>query len=160
MRQLNVLSLFHLNLAFSSIEEEQRPDVIARCYWPLLRLPDAIGAPIAIEATGYTLETIHAIDPAWTAELRRLTGTGQVEFIGSGYAQLIGPLVPARVNRANLELGQNSYQAILGLRPQIALVNEQPSLRGLCRFTSMPAIARCSWTGTMLRLITPSGLPS
>ena len=64
MRQLNVLSLFHLNLAFSSIEEEQRPDVIARCYWPLLRLPDAIGAPIAIEATGYTLETIHAIDPA------------------------------------------------------------------------------------------------
>jgi len=131
MRQLNVLSLFHLNLAFSSIEEEQRPDVIARCYWPLLRLPDAIGAPIAIEATGYTLETIQTIDPAWTAELRRLTGTGQVEFIGSGYAQIIGPLVPARVNRANLELGQTSYQTILGQRPQIALVNEQAFSAGL-----------------------------
>jgi len=34
---LNLFALFHLNLAFSSIEEEQRGDVIARCYWPLLR---------------------------------------------------------------------------------------------------------------------------
>ena len=62
--KLNVFALFHLNLAFSSIEEEQRGEVIARCYWPLLRLPGAIKAPIAIEATGYTLESIAAIDPA------------------------------------------------------------------------------------------------
>ena len=35
---LRLFALFHLNLAFSSIEEEQRGEVIARCYWPLLRL--------------------------------------------------------------------------------------------------------------------------
>ncbi len=29
---LNLFALFHLNLAFSSIEEEQRDDVIRRCY--------------------------------------------------------------------------------------------------------------------------------
>ena len=116
MRQLNVYALFHLNLAFSSIEEEQRPEIVLRCYWPLLRLPEAIAAPIAIEATGFTLETINAIDPKWIAELRRLISLGFVEFVGSGFAQLIGPLVPARVNRANLELGQQSYQAILGSR--------------------------------------------
>ena len=57
MSTLDVFALFHLNLAFSSIEEEQRQAVIDRCYWPLLRLPDMIGAPVAIEATGYTLET-------------------------------------------------------------------------------------------------------
>jgi hypothetical protein len=36
---LELFALFHLNVAFSSIEEEQRGEVIARCYWPLLRLP-------------------------------------------------------------------------------------------------------------------------
>ena len=89
--KLNVFALFHLNMAFSSIEEEQRPEVVARCYWPLLNLPAAIDAPIAIEATGYTLECIAAIDRNWIAELRRLISLGAVELIGSGFAQLIGP---------------------------------------------------------------------
>ena len=35
---LQVFAFFHLNLAFSSIEEERRDAVIAHCYWPLLRL--------------------------------------------------------------------------------------------------------------------------
>ncbi|MCE9524243.1 MAG: glycoside hydrolase family 57 [Alphaproteobacteria bacterium] len=129
--KLNVFALFHLNLAFSSIEEEQRPEVVERCYWPLLRLPDAIDAPLAIEATGYTLETIAAIDASWIAELRRLVSTGRVEFIGSGYAQLIGPLVPANVNDANLTLGNVVYERLLGIRPSIALVNEQAYAAGL-----------------------------
>jgi len=98
---LNVFALFHLNLAFSSIEEEQRPAVIEKCYWPLLRLPDLIGAPIAVEATGFTLETVEHIDPMWIAELKRLIANGSIEFIGSGYAQIIGPLVPARVPRGS-----------------------------------------------------------
>lgn len=131
MQPLSVFAFFHLNLAFSSIEEEQRPDVVSRCYWPLLRLPDAIGAPIGVEATGYTLECINAIDPAWILELRRLIAAGKIEFIGSGYAQLIGPLVPARVNRANLELGMQCYDSFLGQRPALALVNEQAFSFGL-----------------------------
>jgi len=52
---LHLFALFHLNLAFSSIEEEQRGDVIKRCYWPLLELAKSHG-PIGIEATGFTLE--------------------------------------------------------------------------------------------------------
>ncbi len=131
MSKLNAFALFHLNLAFSSIEEEQRPDVISRCYWPLLQLPEAIGAPIAIEASGYTLESIAAIDPNWISELRRLIAAGFIEFVGSGYAQLIGPLVPARVNEANLALGHAVYETLLGERPSIALVNEQAYSAGL-----------------------------
>jgi hypothetical protein len=64
MKPLGLYSIFHLNLMFSSIEAEQRAEVIARCYWPLLKLIRQRQLPIGIEATGYTLETIAAIDPA------------------------------------------------------------------------------------------------
>jgi len=131
MSKLNVFALFHLNLAYSSIEEEQRPDVIERAYWPLLRLPEKINAPVAIEASAYTLEAVAMIDESWIAELRRLTSAGLVEFVGSGYAQIIGPLVPARVNEANLALGNAAYERMLGFRPTVALVNEQAYASGL-----------------------------
>ncbi len=68
---LQLFALFHLNLAFSSIEEEQRGEVIARCYWPLLRLAEKFG-PIGIEATGFTLEEIARRDPEWIAKAREL----------------------------------------------------------------------------------------
>lgn len=131
MSTLNVFALFHLNLAFSSIEEEQRTAVIERCYWPLLRLPDLIGAPIAIEATGYTLETIEKLDRSWILELKRLVANGSVEFVGSGYAQIIGPLVPARVNEANLHHGHQVYRQLIGVTPNVALINEQAYAAGL-----------------------------
>ena len=67
---LRLFALFHLNLAFSSIEEEQRGDVIARCYWPLAASCAKHG-PIGIEATGFTLEEIAARDPAWIAKPAR-----------------------------------------------------------------------------------------
>ncbi len=103
---LKLFALFHLNLAFSSIEEEQRGEVIARCYWPLLKLAEAHG-PIGIEATGFTLEEIAARDPAWIAKARALIASGKVELIGSGYAQIIAPLVPARVTEGTCASAMN-----------------------------------------------------
>jgi hypothetical protein len=70
---LRLFAFFHLNLAFSAIEEEQRGEVIARCYWPLLRLAERHG-PIGVEASGYTLEEIAERDPAWIDELKRRGG--------------------------------------------------------------------------------------
>ena len=131
MDGLQLFSLFHLNLAFSSIEEEQRPQVMERCYWPLLRLARKYRLPLGIEATGFTLETAAALDPEWIAELRRLTGEGICELIGSGYCQVIGPLVPAEVNAANLRLGHQVYERLLGFRPTTALVNEQAYSAGM-----------------------------
>ncbi len=128
---LQLYAIFHLNIAFSSIEEEQRLEVIRRCYWPLLRLIRKFGLPFGIEATGCTLEAIAAIDPGWISELRRLKSDGTCEFIGSGYAQIIGPLVPPEVNAANLRLGHQVYERLLGFRPDIALVNEQAYSAGL-----------------------------
>ncbi|HWA91623.1 MAG TPA: hypothetical protein VG889_16410 [Rhizomicrobium sp.] len=127
---LKLFALFHLNLAFSSIEEEQRGEVIARCYWPLLKLAEAHG-PIGLEATGFTLEEIAARDPAWIEKARDLIAAGQIELIGSGYAQIIAPLVPARVTEENLRIGNEIYARLLGVRPTLALVNEQAYSGGL-----------------------------
>lgn len=129
-RSLQLFALFHLNLAFSSIEEEQRDEVIARCYWPLLRLAERHG-PIGIEATGYTLEEIERRDSTWIAKAKELLARGRIQLIGSGYTQMIGPLVPARVSEANLKIGNDTYQRLLEVKPEIALVNEQAYSAGL-----------------------------
>jgi len=126
---LHAFALFHLNLAFSSIEEEQRAAVVRDCYRPLLAL--AQQHPIGIEATAYTLEAIRKCDPAWLEDLAALIRAGKIEFIGSGHAQAIGPLLPADVVAANLRLGNEAYRDMLGVSPKLALVNEQAYAGGL-----------------------------
>ena len=129
-KNIKTYLIFHLNMSFSSIEEHDRPSVLSRCYWPLLRLIEQ-GYPLAIEATGLTLEHVHEVDPEWISTLRGFIEARRCEFIGSGYTQLIGPLVPHQVNAHNLRLGNAVYADLLGTMPEIALVNEQaysPSL--------------------------------
>jgi hypothetical protein len=127
---LQLFAFFHLNLAFSSIEEDQRREVIRRCYWPLLDLAQAHG-PIGLEITGFTLEEIAARDPEWCDRARALVANGRIELIGSGYAQIIGPLVPASVTEANLRIGNEIYERFLGCRPSLVLINEQAYSAGL-----------------------------
>lgn len=129
--QLVLYTVHHFNMCFSSIEEEQRSEVIRRCYWPLLQLAEELQVPIGVEASGYTLEVIQEIDAAWVSKLRELCCRGLVEFIGSGYSQLIGPLVPAEVNGANLHFGHEVYERLLGFRPTTAFINEQAYSAGL-----------------------------
>ena len=49
----------------------------------------------------------------------------KIEFVGSGFSQSIFPLVPYKVNYNNLKIGNEYYKSILGVKPKIALVNEQ-----------------------------------
>src|SRR4029077_10375274 len=65
------------------------------------------------------------------AQLRALIGAGKVELVGSGYAQLIGPLVPSDVVAANLRIGNAIYERLLEHRPTLALVNEQAYSGGI-----------------------------
>jgi len=116
--------IFHLNLAYSSIEIESRSEVIKKCYWPLLELVESTGIPIGIELSGWTLRELAAIDPAWVRTFRNLLTEGRCELIGSGYGQIIGPLVPYDINHWNQRLGVEEYQRLLAIRPTIALVNE------------------------------------
>ncbi len=115
---------------FSSIPEESRPEVIKRCYWPLLKLVQK-GYPLGIEASGITLEIIRDLDPQWIKDFKVLLRSGKAEFIGSGYGQIIGPLVPPSLNRANLVLGRQTGEKILATIPQIALINEQAWSAGM-----------------------------
>ncbi|MEW6074645.1 MAG: hypothetical protein AB1726_18885, partial [Planctomycetota bacterium] len=124
--------LFHLNLRYSSIEVEERGEVVRRCYRPLLAFAEEVpGCALAIEASRHTLELIAEHDPEWIGRLRALAAAGRVEFVGSGDTQLIGPLVPAAVNRWNQRLGMEGYEKILGLRPRTGLVNEMAWSQGL-----------------------------
>lgn len=127
---LKFFAFFHLNLAFSAIPEEDRFKVVDRCYRPLLRLAERAGG-VGIEATGFTIEEIARYDPAWIAGFKDLLAAGRAEFIGSGYSQMIGPLVPAAATAANLAIGNDVYRRLLGFAPQIALVNEQAYSAGL-----------------------------
>ena len=129
---LNIYSFFHLNLMYSSIEEDERLEVIKKSYWPLFELIDA-GFPIGIESTGLTLEIINEIDSDWIKKLSKYIKNNQVEFIGSGYSQIIGPLVPSLVNKWNQKLGLEVYEKILGTKPKIALINEMAYSSGLIK---------------------------
>ncbi len=124
--------LFHLNLNYSSIEVASRKTVVARCYTPLLALLDERPwLRLAIEASGHTLERIARIDQAWIARFAALVESGRVELVGSGDTQLVGPLVPAAVNRWNQELGRETYRRLLGVAPRVALVGEMAWSQGL-----------------------------
>lgn len=116
--------IFHLNLAFSSLEEESRNSVIQDCYHPLLSLVEETKIPIGIELTGWTLNQINQIDANWATRFNKLLKSGACELIGSGYCQIIGPLASSHVNVWNQRLGIEYYQKILSEKPKIAYVNE------------------------------------
>ena len=131
MSKLNLYSIFHCNLSYSAIHEEDHGIVIRDCYWPLLELYDKYELPFGIELTGYTLQKIADLDSSWIEKLKELCRKGMCDFLASGFSQIIGPLVPRKVNEKNLEIGFNVYEDILGYKPRIAYVNEQAFSAGL-----------------------------
>ncbi len=131
MSELNLYSIFHFNLSYSSIHEEDHSIVIKNCYRPLLELCEKHRLPLGIELTGSTLERINELDSAWVEQLRDMCQRGMCELLASGYSQIIGPLVPQKVNEKNLETGLKIYEEILGVKPKIAYINEQAFSSGL-----------------------------
>ncbi len=131
MTALRLFTAFHANLDFSALPDADRPIVIARCYWPLLRIPEELGIPIGFELSARTLRTLLAEDPEWVKRFRGLAERGLVEAIGSGWAQIVAPLAPVEVNRANLRLGRRAYEQILGFVPETWYVHEQTWADGL-----------------------------
>jgi len=115
---------------YSSIEKAERKQVINRCYWPLFKLAD-MDIPIGIEAPAVTLEIINKLDPSWIAKLSEYISSHKIEFIASGYSQIIGPLVPAKVNEWNQRLGLEKYEQLFGVKPKLALVNEMAYSSGI-----------------------------
>ena len=46
---LDLYSIFHLNLSYSSIEKSDRRKVIDKCYWPLIEIAKKNKLPFGIE---------------------------------------------------------------------------------------------------------------
>ena len=115
---------------FSSISNDKRLDVINNCYWPLLKLCEG-NYKIGIELTGNTLEIINTLDKNWTYKLKSLLKSNKVELIGSGYSQIIGPLVPSKLNDWNQKLGIEVYKSLLDTVPCTALINEMSYSSGI-----------------------------
>ncbi len=130
MGRLYLYTVFHLNLAFSLIPEDDYSGIIENSYWPILELAEE-GIPLGMEASAHTLKEIERRDRSFIKKLQELWDKGMCEFIGSGHSQLIMPLVPADVNRWNLEIGNKHYREFFCKTPKIALVNEQTFSKGL-----------------------------
>jgi hypothetical protein len=117
--------IYHANLAFSAIPEEELGSVIEKCYFPLLEFIKTSNTKIALEISGYSLEIIQKLHPRWIELFKELHKQNLIELIGSGYMQIIAPLIPYEVNIKNQTLGLEVYQEILGVTPTIVFVNEQ-----------------------------------
>lgn len=128
---IEIYAIFHLNLAFSSVDESAHAEIINRCYWPLLDLIDKHNIPLALELSVSTCEKIAKQDPNWIQTFKKLLNEKKCELLACGDSQIIGPLVPSDVNRKNLELGLAGYEQWLAQRPSIAYVNEQAFSAGL-----------------------------
>lgn len=123
---LKIISFFHINTSFSSLEYKSIPEVIKKCYWPLLNLIEKNERfKISIEANGKSLEDIYNIDPAWIKKLAFLLKHKKCEFIGSGYIQMINPSVPQEITEKNIKFGFEIYLKYLNYKPNLALINEQ-----------------------------------
>lgn len=131
MNKAEFYIIFHANLAFSSIEYTELANVIDKAYFPLLEVIEKTGIKTGIEMSGYTLEKIKILRPKWIKKFKELCEYGIVELVGSGYMQIIGPLVPYEINIKNQVIGLNIYREILGIIPQIAFVNEQVFSRSM-----------------------------
>ncbi|MFT7559307.1 MAG: hypothetical protein ACI93R_001212 [Flavobacteriales bacterium] len=124
-------TIFHLNMAFSSIDQCEHKRVVDQCYWPILNAIEAQSIPIGIELTAYTIEAIYTVAPNWIAALKNLVSRNMCEIIASGDSQIIGPLIPAEVNQKNLSLGNAAYKKYFDYSPRTAYINEQAVSSGL-----------------------------
>ena len=136
---LKLFSIFHLNLAYSSISESKRKEVIERCFLAASQAGDRRAHPRSDRGHPvYTLELVSRLDPSWLRALRSAVRSHLVEFVGSGYSQIVAPIVPAGVNEWNLEVGAQQYERLFGASSG-TLVHKRTGLlrrhRGALRLT-------------------------
>ena len=121
--------IFYVNLSFSALSKDDQIKVINICLEKLVALAES-GYKFGIQMSGISLELVQAHRPDLISALRNLIASGNVDFIGNGYSQVIQPLFPHRLNYANQFFGLETYEKLLGYRPKIASVNEMALSEG------------------------------
>ena len=103
----NSFLFFHFNLFFSSVDKSSRKLIIKNCYYPILNIAEIYNIPINIEASATTLLEIQKIDKEFIKLLNKLIRVRKIYFVGSGFNQIIAPLVPFEVTCKNLQIGNH-----------------------------------------------------
>ena len=127
----NLFLFFHLNMFFSSIKESDRLSVIKKCYWPILEIAEKNNIKIGLEISGQSLEVIKKLDIKWIKKIKSLIKRKLIFIMGSGYSQMIGPLVPYKLNNYNYKIGNEVYKKILNIKPNTLLINEHSFSKSL-----------------------------
>ena len=123
MKKIPAYIIFHHNLMYSSIPEKHYEYIINNVFFPILKLTD-LGVKLGLEFNGWTLEKINEINPEYIKTLKKLKSQRLVEIIASSYTQAIFPLIPAKVNKKNIEFGIEVFKNLFGEVPKIFLLNE------------------------------------
>lgn len=124
-------SLYHVNTNFSSINPNQLKKLITCSYNKLLDLVEYNNFNINIEASAQSLIDIHKIDKKIISRLKFLIKQNKCSFVGSGFIQMIMPLIPYELNKKNLIFGDEIYKKLLGIKPNIFYINEQAFSKSL-----------------------------
>ena len=128
---MNLFTIFHANLAFSSIPSCHYDWILDNCYWPLLDLVKAKKIKTGLEFSGQTLEILSKLDPSIINEIKELTNSELLEPVCGAQYQSIGPLMPAEDNVYNYQQGRETFRMLLQQDARILYLPEQTISKGL-----------------------------
>jgi hypothetical protein len=112
---LSVIPLFHANLQYAEFHPDMTGAIVERSYLPALAFFAAHPAlPAVFEFSGITLELLADGWPQAIDDLRRLLARGQIELLGSSYANPILPLIPTDHARRHLQRHLDIYDRLFG----------------------------------------------
>lgn len=134
---MNLFTVFHANLMFSSIPSDHFDWIMDDCYWPLLEFIQDQKIPVGLELSGHTLTLLNDLDPSFVDKIRELHLLGLLEPICGAQYQSIGPLMPAEDNFENYSAGRKTFSEILGIDIGIFYLPEQTVSRGVLEIIAM-----------------------
>lgn len=112
---LTLAPLFHANLQYAEFPPEAVPEMVERSYLPTLEyFASHPELPAVFEYSGITLELMAESWPETIKLLQLLLGRGQIELLGSTYANPILPLVPTDHARRHLAEFGKVYRRLFG----------------------------------------------
>jgi hypothetical protein len=112
---LHLTPFFHGNLQYAEFHPDSVPDIVEQSYLPTLRyFADRPEFKAVFEYSGVSLEWMAARWPETIDLLRRMLQRGQIELLGSTYADPILPLIPLSHARRHLARFSAIYNELFG----------------------------------------------
>jgi hypothetical protein len=115
--QPGIIFLPHGNLQYSQLPPARRAWVAARSYGELFDLSERLGAPIAFEASGETLEIVAREAPQVMEKLRRGIREGRIEPVASPHTHIMLANIEPEIGLDALRNGLDAWERLAGARP-------------------------------------------